>query len=116
VLRLTRPNHKLRADDIDAVVAAYQAGASIKELGRQYELHEQTVRAQLLRRGVALRPWRALTDEQAVNIVASYQAGASLRELARQHGVAANSIRNCLVRAEVALRPARRPPRQAASS
>lgn len=116
VQQLSHPNRKLKEPELEALTASYEAGTSIKALARQYGMHEQTVRAQLLRRGVELRPWRALTDDQVVEIIRGYQAGASLRELARQYEVAVNSIRNCLVRADVPLRPARRLPRQAASS
>lgn len=87
-------------------------GTSIKALGRQFGLHEQTVRAHLERAAVQLRPQQVLTASQVDEIAELYLADASLRQLGLQYGVANNSIRNYLLRAGVELRDARRLPRQ----
>ncbi|HST47729.1 hypothetical protein [Jatrophihabitans sp.] len=97
------------------MVKSYRSGASIKALGRQFELHEQTVRAHLEHAGVELRPQQVLTASQVVEIVELYQAGASLRQLGLQYNVANNSIRNYLLRVGMELRPARRLPRHIAA-
>jgi lambda repressor-like predicted transcriptional regulator len=92
-------------------VKSYRAGTSIKALSRQFELHEQTVRAHLERASVELRPQRVLTIDQVAEIAELYRGGASLRQLGLQYDVANNSIRNYLLRAGVPLRAARRLPR-----
>jgi lambda repressor-like predicted transcriptional regulator len=107
-----QPNHKLQPAEITALVKSYRLGTSIKALGRQYDLHEQTVRAHLERAAVELRPQQVLTADQVAEIVELYRAGATLRQLGVQCGVATGSIRNYLLRAGVELRPARRQPRQ----
>jgi DNA-directed RNA polymerase specialized sigma24 family protein len=110
-LTLQRPSHKLQPDESAALVEAYKDGVSIKALGRQFNLHEQTARAHLERSGVVLRAQRALTDSQGAEVVELYAAGASLRQLGVKFGVANGSIRNHLLRKGVELRPARRLPR-----
>lgn len=115
-LPLPRPNHKLNPGEIVALAEEYRAGASIKDLSRRYDLHEQTVRARLERAGVTLRPWKVVTPEQVTVIVVQYQSGLSLRDLGQLHGVSGITIRNYLLRAGVILRPAVRPKRQADSS
>jgi hypothetical protein len=64
-----RENRKLLPGEVEKVVARYKAGASIRSLGEAFGLHEQTVRAHLRRRGVELRPVRALTEEKEIKIV-----------------------------------------------
>ena len=109
-------NRKLQPAEIAALIASYSGGTSIKALGRQFKLHEQTVRAHLERAGVKLRPQQVLSQDQVDEITQLYQAGASLRQLGLQYDVAGNSIRNYLLRAGVQLREARRLPRQATST
>jgi lambda repressor-like predicted transcriptional regulator len=102
--------HVLTDDEVAQLVELYQAGRSVRSLGRQFSLHEQTVQAHLRRCGVTLRPQQALTAEQVPALVARYQSGASLRQLEREFGVADNTVRNYLIKAGVKLRPARRMP------
>lgn len=109
-------NHKLQLGEITALIDSYRGGTSIKALGRQFKLHEQTVRAHLERAGVELRPQQVLSECQVEEIIQLYRAGASLRQLGLQYDVASNSVRNYLLRAGVQLREARRLPRQASVS
>jgi hypothetical protein len=81
-------------------VKSYRAGTSIKALSRQFQLHQQTVRAHLERAAVELWPQQVLTAGQVDEIAELYRAGASLRELGLQYNVA-NNIRNYLLRAGV---------------
>jgi hypothetical protein len=55
VTAIKQPNRKLQADEIDALVASYEAGESMRQLGFQYGMYVKTVRAHLVRRGVKLR-------------------------------------------------------------
>jgi transposase-like protein len=113
---LSRPNHKLQPAAIDALVQAYQSGATIEALAREFRIYRQTVRAHLERRGVAMRPQTVLAPTQIPELIARYEAGRSLRQLAVEFGVSNGSVRNYLLKAGVTLRPAVRPKRQAASS
>ncbi|SDI90795.1 hypothetical protein SAMN05444157_0742 [Frankineae bacterium MT45] len=114
-LSLTRSNHLLRPHEVAELVTAYQDGASLQRLSRDFSLHEQTVRAHLERSGVILRPWKVLTQDQVPAVIQRYADGRSLRELSVEFGVSNGTIRNYLLKAGVVMRPARRPMRQAAS-
>lgn len=60
---LRQPNRKLQPGEIAELVASYVAGASMRSLGKQYGMHEQTVRAHLRRQTVELRPVLRIKDE-----------------------------------------------------
>ncbi|MCA1676100.1 MAG: helix-turn-helix domain-containing protein [Actinobacteria bacterium] len=73
VVRLrVKENRKLSPAEVAELVAAYEAGASQRELARRFGLHEQTVRAHLRRHGVKIRPQRKLTEEQEGEVVRLY--------------------------------------------
>ncbi len=108
-----RPNHKLQSSEIQTLVRSYQNGTAIKALSRQFQLHEQTVRAHIDRAGVQLRPQRVLTDAQVADLAKAYRAGAPIRQLAAAYNVSYGSIRNHLLRAGVTFaRPSEDPVRQ----
>jgi hypothetical protein len=109
-----RPNTKLRPEQLETLVAAYESGVSIKQLGRQYRAHEQTIRAHLERGGVEIRPLRMADDELVAETVRLYKSGSSLRQISKASGVTYGSVRNYLLRAGVELRPAVRQKGQAA--
>lgn len=94
-----KENRKLSPDEVGELVAAYEAGASQRELTRRFGLHEQTVRAHLRRRGVTLRPQRVLTDAQEAEVVRLYVGEMwTLAEVAARFEVGQTAIRNVLVR------------------
>jgi hypothetical protein len=53
--QLKRPNRKLSPVEIDQLVADYQAGLCLTELGERFGLHRQTAKAHLERSGVTIR-------------------------------------------------------------
>ena len=55
VTAIKQPNRKLQPAEIDALVASYESGESMRQLGFQYEMYVKTVRAHLVRRGIRLR-------------------------------------------------------------
>lgn len=61
-----------------------------------------------MRAGVALRPQKVLTADQAAEAIEMYLAGATLKQLGPKFGVGHNTIRNYLLRAGVELRTAKR--------
>jgi len=96
---IRRPNRKLNPAQIDDLVARYQAGASIRSLGAMFGLHEQTVRAYMVRRGVSLRPLRALTPGQEDEAVRLYLDDVqTLTEIAAKFGVGEGIALRVLVR------------------
>jgi len=58
---LKHPNRKLAQDEVLKLVADYLGSASLKQLARQFGMHEQRVKAHLQRNDVELRRWTALT-------------------------------------------------------
>jgi hypothetical protein len=63
-LELRCDQHRLNLQEIDSLVAAYQAGESLAALGRQFKLHKRTVHAHLIRAGVTPRRQQVLTPQQ----------------------------------------------------
>ena len=52
---IRQPNRKLQPGEVDALVASYESGVSMRALCLEYEMYVKTVRAHLLRRGIRLR-------------------------------------------------------------
>ncbi|WP_152625859.1 hypothetical protein [Acidithrix ferrooxidans] len=50
--------HRLHADEIIELMAAYQAGILMKDLAKRYQIDRRTVSAILRRQGVDKRPRR----------------------------------------------------------
>jgi DNA-binding MarR family transcriptional regulator len=104
---LQRPNRKLSLAEIDQLVADYQAGLCLTELGKRYGLHRQTAKAHLERRGVTIRSeLPALTPDQVQAAGHLYDAlGLSLVQLANRFEVAPNTLRRALASAGYRIRP-----------
>ena len=100
-----KENRKLSPAEVSELVAAYEAGASQRELTRRFGLHEQTVRAHLRRQGASLRPQRVLTEAQEVEVVRLYVKEMwTLAELAAHFNVGQTAVRGVLVRRGVEMR------------
>ncbi len=99
-----KPNRKLQLDEVQKLVAQYQAGASIAELARQFGMHTQTVDAHLKRQGIEKRGAYKLSPEQVDKAVRLYADGWSTIEIAKEFDVSTNAARMSLIRAGVTLR------------
>jgi DNA-binding CsgD family transcriptional regulator len=84
-------------------VAGYKAGASVYELGRQFQIHRDTVASILERRGVARRG-RPLSLAQAEEAVQLYRGGQSLAKIAPKLGCHPSTVRLALLGAGEKLR------------
>lgn len=94
-----KENRKLSPSQIDELVGAYVAGASILALKRRFCVHEQTVRAHLRRHGVNLRPIRILATTQEIEAERLYvEMIWSMEEIAAKFNVSETTIRNVLIR------------------
>ena len=90
---MRQPNHKLQPVEIAALAAAHEAGASIAALAIQFELHYETVRAHLLRSGVALRgDAKATTPKQRRQIMRLHLEGINNKEVARRVGISPRTV------------------------
>jgi len=90
----------------DGIVAAYLAGATLKEVGAQFGYPIATCHRVLVKRGIprrkqgrANRPARGYpTQETQDGMVAAYLAGASLRKAGEQFGYSYEACRSALMR------------------
>lgn len=100
VLRQTQ--RRLSPGELEALVAAYEAGARVCELAKTYDLHRTTVARHVARAGKT-RP--VMTEAQIDAAVALYRDGWTLHNVGQHLGVADQTIRRVLVERTVTIRP-----------
>lgn len=93
----------LRPDEVDDLVAGYQAGASVGCLARQFNIHRSTVGRHLQARGINTRT-PGLQPDQVATAVDLYRAGWSLMKIAVKLEASATTIRRYLAITGVMLR------------
>ncbi len=105
--RLSNPPQRLLSPaDIDDLVNAYRAGATISQLAAEFGIHRTTVTGHLDRHGVPRRSEQTAWDDDILREAAElYATGLSLADLAHQFGVDAQTVANRFRRAGVAVRP-----------
>jgi hypothetical protein len=86
------------------MLAAYQDGLTLEELGSAFAVDRRTAGNHLRRRDVSRRG-RKLTDEQVTEAVELYRTGWSLQQLGKRYGIYPQSVSYRLKRAGVQLRP-----------
>jgi lambda repressor-like predicted transcriptional regulator len=102
---LKQPNRKLQPVEIDELVVDYVAGMCLRALGEKHNLHRQTAKAHLMRRGIELRPqYEPLTDQHRAEIVTRYQAGLSTYRLAKDYGISPDTVQRHLRQSGVQMR------------
>jgi len=101
--RTARP---LKPARVDALVAGYQSGRTMKELAAEFGINRRTVPAHLRRAGVPIRRG-GLDHDQVADAVNLYEAGWSSGRLAEKFDVSADSVLKSLRRAGVSIRPRR---------
>lgn len=97
--------------EVDELVAAYKAGATLRGLAKQLHIHRLTTAAHLSRRGVPVRR-AGLDSVQTKEAARLYQAGWTLVQLSRRFEVDAQTVRRTIARQAVAIRPGGRPRRR----
>ena len=95
---VVKENRKLSVGEVAELVAAYEAGASQKELARRFGMHEQTVRAQLKRQGVRLRPKSQIGEVVEARIRELYESGWSGPRVGRELGLTESAVYRALKR------------------
>lgn len=102
------PQRRLSPADIDDLVAAYKAGANIRQLAANFGVHRTTVTAHLDRQRIrghhTLTAW---TDDTLREATELYATGLSLAAVATRFGIDAQTVANRLRRAGVPVRPRR---------
>ncbi|WP_344225291.1 hypothetical protein [Kocuria atrinae] len=100
---------------VDELVVAYIAGATLVELAAQFRVHRRTAAAHLYRRGITPRT-RGLDPSEAAEACRLYADGLTLMEIGLRMGVSQGVIGRAVTRAGHELRPRGRRPSEAAST
>jgi lambda repressor-like predicted transcriptional regulator len=95
---------QLKDQEAQAVIAAYEAGATVYQLGRQFGIARQTVSKILHRHGITMR-MGGLGPEQVDEAARLYEAGWTLAKIGKRAGVSADTVRNRLLERGVRMRP-----------
>ncbi|MFB6718683.1 helix-turn-helix domain-containing protein [Kribbella sp. NPDC056345] len=95
--------HRFTPEQLGELVAAYEAGATPAELGRQYGISHTGIPRLLERLGVTLRK-RGLSDDELVEATRLYESGLSLVRIGSKLSKDPSTVRNYLRRAGVKMR------------
>ena len=102
------PQRRLSPTDIDDLLEAYRAGATISQLAVEFSIHRTTVASHLDRHGVPRHSEQTAWDDEILTQAAElYASGLSLADVADQFGVDAQTVANRFRRASVPVRPRR---------
>jgi DNA-binding transcriptional ArsR family regulator len=94
---------RLEDDQVDQLVGAFIAGATITQLVDRFKVHRTTVMAHLRRRGVPrLGEW---SPAQVSHVASRYESGETLDEIAATLEIDPRTVGRQLRRAGVRLRP-----------
>jgi transposase-like protein len=102
--RPTKLSQRLPDETVAAIVDAYKAGATTREVGQRFGLAHSSVNKLLKQHGVTARR-RSPSLEEVQRAVELYEGGLSTRVVAEHLGYGANTILRALVRAGIAIRP-----------
>jgi uncharacterized protein (DUF433 family) len=102
-IRARQVQRRLTPEQVDQLVAEYQAGDSMLQLAKSWRLHRTTVAEHLGRAGIAVRQ-RGISTERLGDAARLYQDGWSCQRLASHFGCNAETMRQALKQAGVQLR------------
>jgi DNA-binding transcriptional regulator LsrR (DeoR family) len=94
----TKLSQRLSDETVAAIVDAYAAGATTREVGARFGLAHSSVNKLLRHRGVVARR-RSPTTAEMQRAAALYEAGESIRTIAEHLGFGASTVKRALVRA-----------------
>ena len=97
--------------EVDELVAAYEAGATLQGLAKQFHIRRLTAAAHLARRSVPVRR-AGLDSAQTKKAARLYQACWTLVQLGHRFDVDAQTVRRTIARQGVSIRPGGRPRRR----
>ncbi|MGH3152944.1 MAG: hypothetical protein ACRDOB_19765 [Streptosporangiaceae bacterium] len=102
VRELRQVQRRLAPAEVEALIAEYEAGARVGELGKVYGLHRTTVARHVARAG---KTRLVMTEAQIDEAVLLYRDGWTLHNVGQHLGVADQTIRRVLVERAVTIRP-----------
>jgi transposase-like protein len=98
---------RLQPEEVEELVAAYVAGATVLALAGKHSIHRTTVLA-LLEHHQVFRRGRVLTPDHIHRAVSSYASGRSCASIGKQLHVNPETVRQVLLKAGVVIgRPGR---------
>lgn len=97
----------LRSEQVDDLVALYQEGATLVELGKRFSVQRRTAAAHLVRRSVPIRR-RGINEDQLAEAITLYKSGLTLIEVCWRFGVRHQAARRALAAEGVTIRPSGR--------
>lgn len=92
------------------MIARYQSGATVHDLGNRFSIDRRTVTTILRRHGVQIRR-RGLTPDQVDDAIHLYHLGWSLARIGTHMDVTADTVRKRLLEHGVAMRDTHGHPR-----
>ena len=105
-------HRRLQPAQVDEIVSRYLGGATLKELGNEYQVHRTTISELLEQRGVQRR-YRSLSLDQVTQAVKLYESGLSLVRVGQVLQVNSGTVWQALKRQGVPLRDCHGRTRQA---
>lgn len=93
-----------KPDEVEAVTAKYQQGATVYELAEEFTCHRTTISKLLKQGGVAMRR-TGLTGQQTETAVHMYEQGLSAAAIGDHLGVSPQAVLNGLRQRHVRIRP-----------
>ena len=97
-------NRRLSSEQVEAIVAAYQAGSSSPVLAEQFGIAKSSVLQILHQHGMAIHKRRGMTPEQVAEAVLLYEQGSSMAKIAAEMRVDDSTVYRRLKGAGVATR------------
>lgn len=102
-VRQRQAQRRLTSEQVDQLVAQYQAGDDMAVLATRWGLHRTTVASHLRRAGVERRR-QGVPSERADDVAQLYGEGWPLQRIAERYSCDAETVRQSLKRSGVSLR------------
>lgn len=99
-----RTARQIKGDQAQALIAAYEARATLAELSRRFGISKQTVSSILKRHGIEPSWVRRITDEEVDEAARLYEQGLSLARVGSRFNVSDDTIRTHLLKRGVKMR------------
>ena len=106
-----RTAKQIKGDQAQALIAAYETGATLAELSRRFGISKQTVTSILKRHDITPRWSRRITDEEVDQAVRLYEQGLSLARIGQRFNTTDDTIRRHLLKRGVKMRDTHGRPR-----
>ena len=94
----------LSSAEVDALVALYEQGMTLTQLGIKFGVYHRTVAAHLVRRSIRMRT-RGLAEEHRTEAVHLYESGLTLTEVGLRFGVSQGAVKTAMAAAGATIRP-----------